>query len=151
MFLIVSLCFVLFFFFRVYLFLERREGREKEREGNINVREKHCLGCFLHAPNWWPGPQPRMCPVTGNLTLFPVFLDWGRKTYIVYLQSLLVEIIQTKSLFLVAALFSTISYLVTVARFCCQDLLLDGRKCLWLLGPQMLLSFYPFVWKHFCP
>ena len=24
----------------IYLFLERREGREKERERNINVREK---------------------------------------------------------------------------------------------------------------
>ena len=29
------------FFKRFFLFLEKEEGREKEREKNINVREKH--------------------------------------------------------------------------------------------------------------
>ena len=33
-------------------FLEREEGREKERERNID----HCLS---RVPNWGPGPQPR--------------------------------------------------------------------------------------------
>ena len=38
-------------------------GKEGEREG-----EKHqCVrdtvtGCFSHAPNWGPGPQPRHVP-----------------------------------------------------------------------------------------
>ena len=41
----------------IYLFLERGEGREKERERNIDVPEKHRL-VASHMP-WGPGPQPR--------------------------------------------------------------------------------------------
>ena len=34
----------------IYLFLERGEGREKERERNIDVREKHQLVAFPTGP-----------------------------------------------------------------------------------------------------
>ena len=40
----------------IYLFLERGEGREKERERNINV------WLPLHAPHWGSGLQPRHVP-----------------------------------------------------------------------------------------
>ena len=43
------------FFKRFYLFLER-EGREKEKETNINV------WLLFTSPNWGPGPQPRRVP-----------------------------------------------------------------------------------------
>ena len=39
-----------------YLFLDSREGREKERERNINV------WLPLMCPYWGPGPQPRHLP-----------------------------------------------------------------------------------------
>ena len=38
----------------VYLLLERGEGREKERERNINV----WLPLVHHPPNWGPGMRP---------------------------------------------------------------------------------------------
>ena len=41
----------------IHLFLERGEGREEERERNINV----CLP-LSHAPQWGLGPQPRHVP-----------------------------------------------------------------------------------------
>ena len=43
----------------IYLFLERGEKKEKERERNINV----CLP--LHAPYWVPAHNPGMCPRLG--------------------------------------------------------------------------------------
>ena len=44
----------------IYLFLERGEGREKERERNINV------WLPLTCPhNWGPCPQPRHVPQLG--------------------------------------------------------------------------------------
>ena len=53
---------VFFFFLKkilfIYLFLERGEGREKERETSM-------CGCFSHAPYWGPGPQPRDVPLLG--------------------------------------------------------------------------------------
>ena len=39
----------------IYLFLERMEGREKERERNIN-------GCLSCVPYWELGLQPRQVP-----------------------------------------------------------------------------------------
>ena len=50
---------IIFFFFKdfIYLFLEREEGREKEKERYI--------GCLLHAPHWGPGPQRRYVPWLG--------------------------------------------------------------------------------------
>ena len=38
----------------IYLFLERGEGREKEREIKIELRE---ISCLSHTPNWGPGLQ----------------------------------------------------------------------------------------------
>ena len=50
----------------IYLFIERGEGREKERERNIAVWEMYWLvSCLLHNPNWGPGPQPRRVPWLG--------------------------------------------------------------------------------------
>ena len=44
-----TFCFFNFFKDFIYLFSERVEGREKERERNVNVREKHQLAacCIL--------------------------------------------------------------------------------------------------------
>ena len=39
----------------IYLFLERGEGKEKERETSM-------CGCVSHAPYWGPGLQPRHGP-----------------------------------------------------------------------------------------
>ena len=46
----LSFCSFNFFEF-IYLFLDKGEGREKERERNIDW--------LLNAPIWGPGPQPR--------------------------------------------------------------------------------------------
>ena len=43
-----------FLFKRFYLFLDRREGKEKERERNINVWLP-----LVRPPHQVPGPQPR--------------------------------------------------------------------------------------------
>ena len=52
----------------IYLFLERREGREKQRERNINVWLP--LTCPLLGT--WPITQA--CALTGNQTSDPFFL-----------------------------------------------------------------------------
>ena len=49
-------------FKNMYLFLERREGREKERERNIDVREKHQSVYSHTCPNLGPGLHPRYVP-----------------------------------------------------------------------------------------
>ena len=53
-----------FFFFKdfIYLFLERREGREEERERNINVWFP------LARPLLRTWPTTQACALTGNLT-----------------------------------------------------------------------------------
>ena len=52
-----------FFLLRFYLFiLKRGEDREKERERNINVREKHRLAASHMSPNWDQAHNPGMCP-----------------------------------------------------------------------------------------
>ena len=50
----------LFIFFISFIYFQRWEGREKEKERNINV--------WLppHPPHWGPGPHPRHVPLTGN-------------------------------------------------------------------------------------
>ena len=53
------------FFKRFYLFLEREEGKEEEREGNIDVREKHQLVASCMCPEWGPDRNPGMCPESG--------------------------------------------------------------------------------------
>ena len=49
----------------IYLFLEREEGRENERERNIHVREKYWLVAFCRYPSWGPNPQPGHMPWLG--------------------------------------------------------------------------------------
>ena len=52
----------------IYLFLERGEGREKERERNIDVREKRqSIASHTH-PNWGSKPATWACALTGNWT-----------------------------------------------------------------------------------
>ena len=70
---------ILSFFWRFSLFLERGEGRKKERERSNNAWLP--LTCF---PQWGPGPQPRhvpwlgikptaqACALTGNWTGNPL-------------------------------------------------------------------------------
>ena len=53
----------------LYLFLERREGREKDRE-----RTSMC-GCPLHAPYRGPGLQPRHVPWLGIEPMILCFTD----------------------------------------------------------------------------
>ena len=45
---------ITFSFFKdfIYLFFERGEGREKERERNTNVREKHHLDASRMSPEY---------------------------------------------------------------------------------------------------
>ena len=52
----------------IYLFLEREEGREKERERNINVRENHRLVASLMWPDLTGDRtcNPGMCPDQGS-------------------------------------------------------------------------------------
>ena len=50
----------------IYLFLGRREGKEKERERNINV----CLP--LMCPLWGTWPKTRACALTGSRTSDPL-------------------------------------------------------------------------------
>ena len=45
----------MFIFLIFYLFLEGKEGKEKERESSV-------CGCLSHAPYWGPGLQPRHVP-----------------------------------------------------------------------------------------
>ena len=55
-----KICLLILFFnphLRIYwLILEREEGRERQR--NIDVREKHALAASLICPNQGPNPQP---------------------------------------------------------------------------------------------
>ena len=46
----------------VCLFLEREEGKEKEREKNIDVKEKQRLVASHMHPDQGPNPQPRHVP-----------------------------------------------------------------------------------------
>ena len=55
-----DMIFLLFFTYFIYLFLDRGEGREKERKRNINVWLP--LACSLLGT--WPATQA--CALTGN-------------------------------------------------------------------------------------
>ena len=52
---------LIIYFFRV------GEGRVKERERNIDVRET-LIGCLWHTPDWGPGLQTQACDLIGNRT-----------------------------------------------------------------------------------
>ena len=52
----------------IYLFLQRGEGREKERESNINV----WLPLMCPLLGTWPATQA--CALTGNRTSYPLVL-----------------------------------------------------------------------------
>ena len=58
--------FLLFFKDFIYLFLEREEGREKERERNINV------WLPLSCPSLGTQPTSQACALTGNQTSDPL-------------------------------------------------------------------------------
>ena len=62
----------MFFKKNIYLFLERGEGREKEQEGNTDVREKHLLvvSCMYPLPRPPAGSKSatQACALTGNQT-----------------------------------------------------------------------------------
>ena len=60
------LMFLFFLLYFIYLFLETREGREKERERNINV----CLPLVCPPLGTWPATQA--CALTGNQTGDPL-------------------------------------------------------------------------------
>ena len=49
----------------IYLFLQRGEGREKERERNNNMREKHRSATSHTCPDQKPNRQPRHIPWLG--------------------------------------------------------------------------------------
>ena len=51
-----------FVFLRFYLFLEKGEGRDKKRDRNVDVREKHRLVASCTSPDWEPNPKPRCVP-----------------------------------------------------------------------------------------
>ena len=44
------------------MILERGKGWEKERERNIDVREKHRLAASCTRPDWGPNLQPSHVP-----------------------------------------------------------------------------------------
>ena len=58
-----------YFFFKhfIYLFLERGQGREKERETNVDVWEKH-RSFASHTPPTGTWPVTQACALTGNQT-----------------------------------------------------------------------------------
>ena len=47
------------------LILERGEGRMRETERNINIREKRRWDTSRMSPNWRLNPQPRHVPYPG--------------------------------------------------------------------------------------
>ena len=46
----------------MYLFLDRGERKNRERERNTDVRKKHPLVAFPTCPDWRPNPQSRPAP-----------------------------------------------------------------------------------------
>ena len=56
------------YFFKdfIYLFLEREEGREKERERNIDVYKRYIDQLPLAHPQLGTWPAAQACALTGN-------------------------------------------------------------------------------------
>ena len=59
----------IFFFEIIYLFLDRGEGRKREKETSM-------CGCLSCAPYWGPGPQPRHLPWLGIEPATHWFTGW---------------------------------------------------------------------------
>ena len=53
----------------IYLSLDRWEGREKERERNINLWKDNSISCLSQAPYWGPSPETQACAWLG--------IEWG--------------------------------------------------------------------------
>ena len=70
------LLFLLFLKYFIYLFLEKREWRDKERERNIDVREKHQLVVSLTLPDQGPNVQPRHVPWPGIKPVTFLYAGW---------------------------------------------------------------------------
>ena len=58
----LAILFIKYIFFRVYLFLERGEGRKEERERNIDVQEKYWFVASCTSPTGDSACNPGMFP-----------------------------------------------------------------------------------------
>ena len=65
-----------FIFFKILFILEREEGREKERERNIDVWENHRLAASRTPPTGDLARKPGMCP-DWELNWWPFRLQAG--------------------------------------------------------------------------
>ena len=63
----------------IYLFLERGEEKEKERERNIWCERGPLIGCLSHSTNRGSGPQPRHMPDWESN--WQPFSDWLHPTH----------------------------------------------------------------------
>ena len=52
----------------IYLFIERGEGRENEKERNINAKEERRLVAFRISPALGPEPTTQACALTRDRT-----------------------------------------------------------------------------------
>ena len=68
----------------IHLLLERWEGKEKERERNINVREKLWLVICHTCPEWGPNPQSRQEPWLGITMVTFHFVRWHQTHWAIY-------------------------------------------------------------------
>ena len=106
-------------FFLIHLFLERGEGREKERERNINVWLP--LSCPLSGA--WPATQS--CVLTGNQTGNPLVLRPGTQSieplqpglFSLFSHSFCYSIFLFHSVFVYFHIFSYLSYLKSFVSF----------------------------------
>ena len=64
------------FCFKDFMYLERGKGREKERERNIDVREKHKPVASGTLPNLGPNLQPRHVPWSRIEPATLCFAEW---------------------------------------------------------------------------
>ena len=73
----LHLIFKIFLFLKIfYSFIFRERRRKGEREGNIDLREKHCLVASCMHPDWEPNPQPRHVPWLGIKPATLHFVGW---------------------------------------------------------------------------
>ena len=75
------------------LFLEREEGREKERERNTDVWEKHQSIASPMCPNWGQGPQPMHVPWLGVEPVTVHLSEWHPTPWATLIKANLVSIL----------------------------------------------------------